>query len=193
MTQISFSLPDWVLAYQQDYQTSLSIEDQMQFVIEASRLNIHHQTGGPFAAAVIEIDTGRLLSLGVNLVTSEGLSVLHAEIVAISIAQRAKGTYDLGASDQLGYALLSSTEPCAMCLGAIPWSGIRRLITAATDQDARAIGFDEGCKPPGGLRSLEERGIKVITGVLRAEAAAVLQAYQQHGGPIYNSREGEPC
>jgi tRNA(Arg) A34 adenosine deaminase TadA len=44
--------------------------------------------------------------------------------------------------------MVVSTEPCALCLGAIPWSGIRRLVCGARDEDARSIGFDEGEKVP---------------------------------------------
>lgn len=188
-TQISFNLPDWLIAYQQQYQTSLSLEDQMAFVIEASRQNIARQTGGPFAAAIFEIDTGRLVALGVNLVTSEGLSILHAEMVAITLAQRCRGNYDLGDSSQPALSLVTTTEPCAMCFGAIPWSGIRRVVTGAADSDARAIGFDEGPKPDDWIKALNERHIDVITGILRHEAAAVLASYLDMGGDIYNSRE----
>jgi len=68
----------------------------MSFVIEAAQLNISKSTGGPFAAAVFETESGKLVSLGVNLVTSEGLSILHAEIVAFALAQKKIGSYDLG-------------------------------------------------------------------------------------------------
>lgn len=187
--KISFNLPDWVTDYQQQYRPSQSLQTQMAFVIEASRLNIQHQSGGPFAAGIFEQDSGRLVALGVNLVTSTGLSILHAEMVAISLAQQIRGTYDLGDKSQPPLSLVTSTEPCAMCFGAIPWSGIRQLVTGAADRDARAIGFDEGPKPDDWKKALEDRQIEVITEVNRQPAAAVLSAYFEHGGHIYNSRE----
>lgn len=186
MVDISFSLPEWLGDYQQNYIDSQSLEAQMDFVIGASRLNIEYKTGGPFAAGVFEITTGRLVALGVNLVTSEGLSMLHAEMVAISLAQRERGTYDLG---QSALSLVATTEPCAMCFGAIPWSGIRRVVTGAADQDARAIGFDEGPKPVDWIKALRDRHIEVITEVHREQAAAVLEMYITQGGHLYNSRE----
>lgn len=189
VVDISFSLPEWLGDYQQSYIDSQSLEAQMDFVIEASRLNIEYKTGGPFAAGVFEIDTGRLMALGVNLVTSQGLSILHAEMVAISLAQRKRGTYDLGQQSQSALSLVATTEPCTMCFGAIPWSGIRRVVTGAADQDARAIGFDEGPKPADWIKALRDRHIEVVTDVHRAQAAAVLEMYIRQGGHIYNSRE----
>nr|MBA3258060.1 nucleoside deaminase [Gemmatimonadales bacterium] len=77
-------------------------------------------------------------------------------------------------------------EPCAMCLGATLWSGVRRLVCGATREDAAALGFDEGPVFPESYAYLESRGIEVIRSVLREDAAAVLDLYQRSGGPIYN-------
>jgi len=135
------------------------------------------------------MDTGKLVSLGVNLVTSQGLSLLHAEMVAFALAQRKLGTYDLGRQGLPRHELVASTEPCAMCIGAISWSGVRKVVCAAEDADARAIGFDEGPKMADWQDALKRRGIAVESGVQRADAAAVLAWYAQSGGRIYNSRE----
>jgi hypothetical protein len=67
---------------------------------------------------------------------------------------------------------------------------VRRLVCGARDEDARAIGFDEGPKLPDWESALEERGIEVSRDVLRGEAASVLRFYAESGGAIYNSREG---
>jgi tRNA(Arg) A34 adenosine deaminase TadA len=115
------------------------------------------------------------------------LSILHAEVLALSLAQRKLNTFDLNQS-ALELELITSTEPCAMCLGAIPWSGIRRVVTAASGQDAEAIGFDEGDKPENWQEGLTRRGIEVITRVCPDEAKAVLNNYAKMNGPIYNSK-----
>jgi tRNA(Arg) A34 adenosine deaminase TadA len=189
-THIQFSLPQWLIDYQHQYRPSRLPQQQLAFVIEASRLNCQHQTGGPFAAGVFTMETGQLVSLGVNLVTQEQLSILHAEIVAISLAQRALGQFDLSAAHE-PLSLVTSTEPCAMCFGAIPWSGVRQVVCAAADADARAIGFDEGPKPVDWELALQQRHISVQSGLLREEAVAVLQSYVQQGGLIYNPSDRE--
>ena len=163
----------------------------MSLVIEAAQRNISEGTGGPFAAAVFEMESGKLISLGMNLVLSRGLSILHAEMVAFALAQKKIGSYDLGRYDLPAHELVTSIEPCAMCFGAIPWSGVRRVITGARDADARSIGFDEGPKMKDWRSELEKRGIATICDVSREAAAQVLLNYSLQGGIIYNSRESK--
>jgi len=184
-----FELPGWVGVFLKQGKLYPDINDRMNLVIEASANNVRGKSGGPFAAAVFEISSGRIISLGVNLVTTQGSSIFHAEIVAILIAQKRLGTYDLGGEEMQRYELVASTEPCAMCFGAIPWSGVRRVITGAKGEDARAIGFDEGPKVSDWSKELNNRGIEIIKNVQRMEAKAVLDEYAKQGGHIYNSRE----
>jgi hypothetical protein len=77
-----------------------------------------------------------------------------------------------------------------MCFGAIPWSGVSRLVCGARDADARAAGFDEGPKLKDWVGALAERGIEVVRDVLHAEATAVFAEYAAAGGAIYNA--GKP-
>jgi tRNA(Arg) A34 adenosine deaminase TadA len=180
-------LPDWLVKLiSQAKHSFATVEDRMNFVIELSRLNIRYQTGGPFAAAIFHSNDGSLLAAGVNLVLSGGCSVLHAEIVTIMAAQQKAGTYDLSAADLPSYELVTSTEPCAMCLGAVTWSGVRRLVCGARGSDAEETGFDEGEKPPAWPEALERRGISVLRDIYREQAAAVLRDYRAAGGIIYN-------
>jgi len=188
---IKIELPQWLDQHLADaaeiYPTR---EARMAFVVGLSRRNIENETGGPFAAAVFDRNSGKLIAAGVNLVTTSGLSVAHAEIVAIMQAQTILGGFDLGGAGMPECELVSSTEPCAMCLGAIPWSGARSLVCGAADADARDVGFDEGSKREDWARELEVRGIEVSLGVLREEAAAVLRDYANRGGVMYNGRRG---
>ena len=166
-----------------------SIEERMQFVITLARMNIENKTGGPFGAGIFDIKDGRLVAVGVNQVEKINCSIVHAEILAISLAQKIIGHFDLGAKADLSYELVTSTEPCVMCLGAVCWSGVKQVVCGARDEDARAIGFDEGPKPENWAQSLEDRGISVIKDVLRENAKAVLNDYNKTGGLIYNSRQ----
>jgi len=85
----------------------------------------------------------------------------HAEMVAISFAQQVTQSFDLS-KNGITYELVTSTEPCAMCSGAIPWSGLRRVVCGARGKDACAIGFDEGAKLRNWIASLQTRGIAVV-------------------------------
>jgi tRNA(Arg) A34 adenosine deaminase TadA len=190
MARIEIRLPGWIGAMVAERGEGLTtVESRMRFVIELARANVERRTGGPFGAAVFEAGSGRVVGVGVNCVETSNCSLAHAEMLAMATAQQAVGHYDLG-GDKITHELMTSTEPCAMCLGAIPWSGVRRVVCAARGEDACEIGFDEGAKPVDWVGELQKRGIEVVGGVLREEACAVLRQYAQAGGLIYNARRG---
>ena len=74
-----------------------------------------------------------------------------------------------------------------MCLGALHWSGVRRVVWAAGRADAARIGFDEGPVFAESHAYLEARGVELVGGVGAAEAREVLEGYARRGGPIYNA------
>ena len=182
---VLFQLPAWVSDVCRPGGRFPTMHDRMGLAIELARKNVAAGTGGPFGAAVFDVQNGTLIAPGVNLVTVSNIAVAHAEMIAIAIAGRVLGSFDLGSGPT---ELVTSVEPCAMCLGTVPWSGVERLVCGARDEDARAIGFDEGDKPGQWPEKLKARGIEVILDVRRDEAAAVLMAYTQSGGVIYNGR-----
>ncbi len=157
---------------------------RMALVIALARENVR-RGGGPFAAAVFDRTCGRLVAAGVNQVLAQRSSVLHAEIMAIMLAEARLGSFTLGGPG-LEHELVASCDPCAMCLGATLWSGVRRLLCGATREDALAAGFDEGPVFPQSLEYLAERGVELVRGFARAEARAVLDEYVRGGGAIYN-------
>ncbi len=187
--KVSLELPAWIESFIGiESPAYATITDRMRLVIDLARQNIERGTGGPFAAAVFEVDSGRLISVGVNLVEASNCSIAHAEMLALALAQQSVGHYDLAGAGMPRSELVTSTEPCAMCLGAIPWSGVRRVICAARGEDACEIGFDEGAKPDDWPGEFQKRGIEVVRDVLREEGRAVLRQYVRSGGIIYNAR-----
>lgn len=185
-----FNLPAWAeLTVGQQKMPLASRMDRMRFVIRLAMENVRRGTGGPFGAAVFEAKTGTLVSVGVNIVTIANCSHSHAEMVALANAQKELENFDLGAPGLSEHELVTSCEPCSMCYGAIPWSGVRRVVCGARGEDAEAIGFDEGPKPKNWASALEARTISVIQDVCREEAVAVLQEYKKRGGIIYNPHQ----
>jgi len=190
-SKIELQLPDWLSDFiASHHQAVASAEERMHLAIELARLNIAHKTGGPFGAAIFDMESHELVSAGVNIVIPSNCSMAHAEMVAISSAQQKLGTFDLGAKGLPRFELVTSSEPCAMCFGALPWSGIRHLTCGAKAEDARAIGFDEGPIHPHWIDELKKRGITVDIDILRHEAKRVLDQYAESEGVIYNARQG---
>jgi len=186
LPDLNLRMPAWVWEFLGDplraYPTP---EAKMTLAIGLSRLNVERRFGGPFGAVIFDLSTNRVAAPGINLVIPSRCSVAHAEIVAIILAQQRLGTHDLRRAGDAGFELVASTEPCAMCLGAIPWSGVCSVICGARDEDARSIGFDEGAKPPDWAASLRARNISVECDVCRAEAQSVLRDYANGGGMLY--------
>ncbi len=92
--------------------------------------------GGPFGAIIVR--NGRVLAEGWNQVTSANDPTAHAEVTAIRRACEAIGDFSLK-----GAVIYSSCEPCPMCLAAIYWARLDRLVFANTRGQAAAIGFDD--------------------------------------------------
>lgn len=170
----------WLAAQPERYADD---EARMAAAIELSRMNVEHATGGPFGSLVTHSD-GRLIAAGVNRVEPDSCSSAHGEIVALSLAQTRLRDWNLAEHGTL--ELATSCEPCAMCLGAIPWSGVKRVLCGATKEDAEVTGFDEGERMGDWIGMLQRRGIEVVTRLLQPEAAAVLHDYAQRGSRIYN-------
>lgn len=184
-------LPQWITDFLQEQPTTFPTpKARMNLVTTLSKLNIEQGTGGPFGAGIFRADTHQLIAPGVNLVLSSLSSLAHAEVVAIMMSQQILGVHDLGAAGLPPHELVTSCEPCAMCLGAICWSGVRHLICGARGSDAESIGFDEGPKPENWSTALEQRGITVTRDIERSKASQVLQNYVEQGGMVYNSRQG---
>ncbi len=187
---IELNLPSWVEDVVGDAARSFATAEQRMTLAIALAQRSCDEGGGPFGAAVFESESGRLVAPGVNLVVPASCSAAHAEVVALSIAQKVLGNFDLGAAPLPAHELVTSTEPCAQCFGAILWSGVRRLVCGARGEDASEIGFDEGPKPANWVAELERRDISVCRDLMRQHAAEVLRDYSRRGLPIYNSRQG---
>lgn len=181
-TSLTVEIPAW--AWEPAGSILPTVEQRMQLVIELAERNIA-EGGGPFGAAVFSTD-GTFIAPGLNRVVLASVPIAHAEIVAIGLAAKALGSWDIATHGS--FELVSTTEPCAMCLGAVPWAGVERLVCGARDSDAREVGFDEGNKPADWVGALRSSGIEVRQDVLRSAAVDLLQGYASGGGPIYNGR-----
>lgn len=183
---IAVTLPDWCVAFAAPGDVFATAEQRMALAVRLARENVLNGSGGPFGAAVFEQSSGRLVAVGVNSVERLRNSVLHAEMVAIMLAQARVGSWTLNAPGLPGHELHTSCEPCAMCLGALLWAGVRRIVCAASRDDAHRIGFDEGPVFPASHAYLRERGVEIVRGVLADEAREVLTLYARRGGLVYN-------
>ena len=186
LPEFHLSYPEWVSRFVDWDRPYLRIDDRMELVIGLARENVLRDKGGPFGAAVFDLSSGKVVAVGVNLVVPKHSSVLHAEMVALLMAGERLSSHTLGAPGMPVHEVTTSCEPCAMCLGAILWSGAKRLACGATREDAARIGFDEGPVFPESYKYLEDRGIEIERGIMRSAAVEILDLYLERGGEIYN-------
>ena len=186
-SKIEIAYPSWVDQIV-DWKTSYaSDEDRMRLAVEMSRENVARGTGGPFGAAIFERNTGKLVAVGMNSVVRLHNCTLHGEMVAFMMAQQRVQSFTLSAPGMPEHDLFTSCEPCAMCLGAALWSGVKRIVMGAAREDATKLNFEEGPVFPESYAYLEARGIAIVRHVLRDEARQVLEMYRSGGGKIYNA------
>jgi guanine deaminase len=137
--------------------------DPMKIALEEAMAGIGRMEGGPFGAVILQ--GGQVISRAHNEVLITRDPTAHAEIQAIRRAASRLGRFDL--SDCVLY---TSCEPCPMCLSAVYWARIPRVVFGCTREDAARIGFDDlriyevfersnaacGCEMPGRSRPSDE-------------------------------------
>ena len=118
--------------------------------------------------AIVVNEAGEILGTGQNLREQNNDPTAHAEIVAIRNASEKFGSWRL---DDL--TIVVTLEPCAMCAGAILQSRVKRLVFAAWDEKAGAVGsVMDVIRDPRALTKVE-----VITGIMEKECSEVLKDF----------------
>lgn len=92
--------------------------------------------GGPFGALVVK--DGVVVASGNNQVTATLDPTAHAEVSVMRAACKQLGDFSLE-----GCVLVTSCEPCPMCLSSALWARIDRIVYAADRHDAAVAGFDD--------------------------------------------------
>ena len=186
------TLPEWAAGHLAALPERIADVDQrMALILDLARLNFQRDTGGPFAAGVFEQESGKLIAFGVNRVVATLCSSAHAEVMALGLAQQRLGTYDLGGPGRPGHELVVNWRPCAMCYGALLWSGVRQLTIAGSGPELEELtGFDEGPVHPQWEQELLRRGIATRSGVLREDAVELFRQFNRSARLVYNARQG---
>jgi tRNA(Arg) A34 adenosine deaminase TadA len=148
-------------------------EEYMRMAIRKTQEGI---TAGqsPFGSVIIR--AGEIVAATHNTVWRDGDPTAHAEINCIRTAARVLRTIALN-----GCTLFSTTEPCPMCLSAIHWSKIDRVVFGSTIADAAAAGFCELHLDAKMLAEMGRSPLRVESGLLREECASLFQQWKAAG------------
>ncbi len=141
----------------------------MRRAIALSKEMMEANRGGPFGAIITRGD--KVIAEGFNKVTSSNDPTAHAEVSAIREACKAEDNFSLE-----GCTIYTSCEPCPMCLAAIYWARISRIVYANSRTDAADIGFDDDFLYREIPLPIEKRSIPTEQ-VLAEEALTVFNAW----------------
>lgn len=141
----------------------------MRMAIALSEENVLQNKKQPFGAVVVK--NGEVVGKAHNEVDAQNDPTAHAEIVAIRRACQNLGIVRLEDCE-----LYTSCEPCPMCIGAIYWSGLKRIYYANSKADAKKVGFSDQFIYEELERPLAERDLPMEQ-LLRDEAIEVFKAW----------------
>jgi tRNA(Arg) A34 adenosine deaminase TadA len=147
--------------------------DDLSFLRRAIALASRAKARGkhPFGALIVAAN-GEVLAQAINAFGwPDGDATGHAELVAVREASRRFPPERLAQA-----TLYTSAEPCAMCAGAVYWSGISRVVYALSEERLLALTGDHPANPTLWLPCREvfargQRRIEVIGPALEDEAA----------------------
>jgi tRNA(Arg) A34 adenosine deaminase TadA len=128
----------------------------------------------PFGAAIVR--GGDVVAVTHNTVWLTTDPTAHAEVNCIRAAAAALQTIFFH-----GCTLYSTTEPCPMCLSAIHWAKIERVVFGAGIDDAKRAGFSELCIPAATLAQMGGSPLVVESGLLQEECAGLFTQWLDCG------------
>jgi tRNA(Arg) A34 adenosine deaminase TadA len=128
----------------------------------------------PFGSAIVR--NGEVVAVTHNSVWLTTDPTAHAEVNCIRAAATVLKTIFLH-----GCTLYSTTEPCPMCLSAIHWAKIERVVFGAGIEDAKKAGFSELCVSAADLARMGGSPLVVESGLLQAECAALFTQWLESG------------
>ena len=154
----------------EDYKYTTDDKEFMQMAIDLSIENVANG-GGPFGAVIVR--NGEVIATGTNRVTANNDPTAHAEVSAIRAACAKVGNFKLE-----GCVCYTSCEPCPMCLSALYWAGVERIVYGNTKDDAKAINFDDSFIYDEIAKPYAKRAIP-CQNLMRAEALAGFRAWTE--------------
>jgi guanine deaminase len=128
----------------------------------------------PFGAVIVQ--GGNIVAATHNTVWRDGDPTAHAEVNCIRAAARALKTITMH-----GCTIYSTTEPCPMCLSAIHWAKIDRVVYGATIADATAAGFCELQVDAKLLAKMGKSHLEIESGLLSKECADLFAEWLASG------------
>lgn len=155
------------------------MDEAMARAIEQARVTMRQDIGGPFGAAVIDAE-GKIVCVASNSVLRDHDPTAHAEVNALRLAGQILGTHDLS-----GCWIYTTAYPCPMCLSAIIWANIKKVVYGCRPEDAEEIGFRDAFMYRFIESGREDASVLVISEYGREECLLLFAEYRELQKVIY--------
>ena len=132
-------------------------------------IDISKKAKYPYGAIIVKDD--KIIGRSDDKTLMENSMYSHAELEAIESASKSKNLY----GDLVGTTLYVSCEPCMMCMGAILYEGISKIVYAATLQDSNDYYCPEMITNIDELAKYSNKKIEIIKELHRDKAVEVLK------------------
>ncbi len=151
------------------------LNDFFEAAFQEAEKAVERQSGGPFGAVVVCRD--QIVGRGYNSVLIDNDPTAHAEIKAIREAAAKMSSPHL--SDCF---LVTTSEPCPMCLMAVHWANLQKVYYAAPRSLAARSGFrDEKL-----YHLIEGSGVELVAvNDFKKRAEELFTVWQKQGGQLY--------
>jgi tRNA(Arg) A34 adenosine deaminase TadA len=128
----------------------------------------------PFGSVIVR--DGTIVAATHNTVWRDCDPTAHAEVNCIRAAASVLGSIFLS-----GCTIYSTCEPCPMCLSAIHWSRLDRIVFGATIADATDAGFRELHIEARVMAELGKSPVCIVSGLLAEECARLFAQWRDAG------------
>lgn len=152
-------------------------EKCMQLAVQSALDGIQNG-GGPFGAVIVDLNDN-VIGTGHNQVVPACDPTAHAEVVCIRNACKSLNTHILK-----GCTIYTTCEPCSMCLSAIYWARIDKVVYGNTRLDAKRIGFDDSYIYDEVSKPTKERDLEIVQ-KFREQTIMTFEQWQQKQDKIH--------
>lgn len=154
------------------------LSSPMSMAIQSAREGVLSGDGGPFGACVVHED--KIIAVTHNTVLKDKDPTRHAEMNAIRLASQHLNTHILS-----GCTLYSTAEPCPMCLSAIYWARLDRVVIGVSRHIAASFGFIDAELYEELYAAPEQRKLPCVFGEEQEACETLFKVWQRHEGILY--------
>lgn len=150
----------------------INVTAHEKFISRVYCLAREARTNGDHPFGALLVLDGAVILECLNTVNTAADLTRHPELDILRLAAKKLGKNDLKRA-----TLYASTEPCAMCCGAIYWSGVSKLVYGCSTEILGKIAGGSFVLPSRELFSKGKREIEVIGPVLAEEGAEIHRGF----------------